>query len=155
MRKLGGTHIFGPTEDISRKVGVRPFTVDGMDHALVATILSAEGGIGVRNGNFCAQPYMRKLLDVSPEEERAKRAARCDNPTLPGMVRASFGCYNNEADIDRFMEMLTKIVRKEYMGKYSLHPLTGMYVAEGYDVSAGSHFGHFDAPRRTPSEREA
>ncbi len=155
MRKLGGTRIFGPTEDISKKVGVLPFTVDGMDHALVATILSTEGGIGVRNGNFCAQPYMRKLLDVSPEEERQKRAARCDNPTLPGMVRASFGCYNNDEDIDRFIETLTKIVRKEYVGSYSLHPVTGMYVAKGYNVIAATHFGHFDPLRSSPAGREA
>ena len=155
MRTLGGTRIYGPTEDISKKVGVLPFTVDGMDHALVATILSTEGGIGVRNGNFCAQPYMRKLLDVTPEEERKKRAARCDNPTLPGMVRASFGCYNNEEDIDRFVETLTKVVRKEYAGSYSLHPITGMYVAKGYDVAASAHFGHFDAHRLHTQGREA
>src|SRR5512143_1023862 len=55
VAELGGVRLYGPTEDLSRKVGVVPFTVDGMDHALVATILSAEGGIGVRNGNFCAQ----------------------------------------------------------------------------------------------------
>ncbi|HEV8539481.1 MAG TPA: aminotransferase class V-fold PLP-dependent enzyme [Bacteroidota bacterium] len=140
MKKLPGVQLYGPTEDVSKKVGVIPFNVDGMDHALVATILSTEGGIGVRNGNFCAQPYMRKLLNVSPEEEKLKRAARCDNPILPGMVRASLGCYNNEDDIDVFLDMLGRILRKEYRGQYSIHPVTGLYTAKGYGVDAHNHF---------------
>ncbi len=145
IQQLPGVHIYGPTENLSNKVGVIPFTVDGMDHALVATILSTEGGIGVRNGNFCAQPYMRKLLNVSPEEEKMKRAARCDNPVLPGMVRASFGCYNNEEDIDMFLDMLRRIVRKEYRGQYALHPVTGMYTAKGYTIDVQKHFHPFSA----------
>ena len=144
MKNLAGVRIYGPLNDLSKKVGVIPFNVEGMDHALVATILSAEGGIGVRNGNFCAQPYMRKLLDVSPEEEKMKRAARCDNPTLPGMVRASFGCYNNEEDVDLFIHMLDRIVCRKYFGKYTIDPVTGMYSTNGYSVNAGKHFRFFN-----------
>ena len=144
MKKLPGVRIYGPTDDVSNKVGVIPFNIDGMDHALVATILSAEGGIGVRNGNFCAQPYMRKLLGVTPEEEKMKRAARCDNPTLPGMVRASFGCYNNEEDVDIFLDMLNRIVRREYCGKYAIDPITGMYSTDGYEPLATQRFRFFD-----------
>jgi hypothetical protein len=36
--------------------------------------------------------------------------------------------------------MLQRIVKKEYRGKYSIHPVTGMYVAEGYKISAEKHF---------------
>ena len=140
IQKLPGIRIYGPTSDLSNKVGVIPFSVDGMDHALVATILSAEGGIGVRNGNFCAQVYMRTLLNVSPEEEKSKRAARCDNPTLPGLVRASFGCYNNEEDIDIFLDMLERIAKKKYSGTYSIDPLTGMYRTKGYSIQTANHF---------------
>jgi cysteine desulfurase/selenocysteine lyase len=143
MKKLPGVRIYGPTESLLHKVGVIPFTVEGLDHALVATILSTEGGIGVRNGNFCAQPYMRQLLNVTPEEEKQKRAARCDNPILPGMVRASFGCYNNEEDVDIFLDMLTRIVNRQYRGEYSIDPLTDMYAAKGYRVDARQHFHPF------------
>jgi selenocysteine lyase/cysteine desulfurase len=144
MKKINGLRLYGPTEDVSGKVGVIPFTIDGMDHALVATILSVEGGVGVRNGNFCAQPYMRKLLGVSPEEEKEKRAARCDNPALPGMVRASFGCYTNEEDIAIFLEALEKIARRQYRGTYTVDPITGMYRVKGYTVDASKHFRFFN-----------
>lgn len=147
MRILPRVRIFGPTENLENKVGVIPFIVDGMDHALVATILSVEGGIGVRNGNFCAQPYMRKLLNVSQEEEKFKRVSRCDTPTLPGMARASFGCYNNEEDVDIFVDMLDRIVHNTYEGVYSIDPATGLYAAKGYEVDASGFFRPGDRER--------
>lgn len=153
MLNFPGLRIYGPTDTMANKVGVIPFTLDGIDHALVATILSVEGGIGVRNGNFCAQPYMRKLLNVSQEEEKSKRAARCDNPLLPGMVRASFGCYNNKEDVDIFIDMLDRIVHKKYEGLYSLHPVTGMYVAKGFEVHSRDYF-RFKIPSETFVNRE-
>ncbi len=140
MQKIAGVRLYGPTDNLSGKLGVLPFTVEGMDHALVATILSVEGGIAVRNGNFCAQPYMRQLLGVTPEEEKKKRADRCDNPMLPGMVRASLGCYNNEDDIDHFIQLLERISQRNYKGKYSFNAMTGLYEAHGFDVQPTRHF---------------
>ena len=52
----------GPDVD---RLGVSTFTVDGMHHALVASVLSAEYAIGVRHGCFCAHPYITHLLGVS------------------------------------------------------------------------------------------
>ena len=47
-------------------LAVAAFTVEGMHHALVAARLSAEFGIGVRHGCFCAHPYLLRLLGVGP-----------------------------------------------------------------------------------------
>lgn len=144
MKSLPGIQLYGPAKEPWQKVGVIPFNVVGLDHSLVATIMSTEGAIGVRNGNFCAQPYMRRLLNVTPEEEKEKRSSRCDTPTLPGMVRASFGCYNNREDVDRFIEMLRRIVRREFLGKYTIDPATGMYSVDGYELNSGSVFKYFN-----------
>jgi selenocysteine lyase/cysteine desulfurase len=140
-RGVPGITLYGPVDDPRARVGVLPFTLDGFDHALVATILSAEGGVGVRNGNFCAQPFMRSLLGVTPAEEKLKRAASCDNPAVPGMVRASLGCYNNREDVDRFIEMLHCIARREYSGKYAIDPATGAWRPEGYAVAIPDPYG--------------
>jgi len=51
---------------------------------------------------------------------------------LPGFVRASIGCYNNQPDIDRLEEMLERIVLGEYQGKYSAHRSSGSYYPEGF-----------------------
>ncbi len=142
--RIPGVTVYGQTSDYSQKVGVIPFTIEGLDHGLVSTILSVEGAVGVRNGNFCAQPYTRTLLGVTQDEERKKRAARCDNPSLPGMVRASIGCYNTEEDIDIFIGMLEKIAHKEYRGRYELDPFTGLYACEGHAIDYSRHF-RYDA----------
>ncbi|MDQ1535870.1 MAG: hypothetical protein QOE58_263 [Actinomycetota bacterium] len=43
--------IFGPEQD---RVGVTCFTIGNLDSSLVSAVLSAEYGIGVRDGKFCA-----------------------------------------------------------------------------------------------------
>jgi len=133
-RKIPGITLYGPVDDPGIKVGVLPFTLGEIDHALVATILSTEGGVGVRNGNFCAQIYMRGLLKVTPEAEKANRAMSCDNASLPGMVRASLGCYNNRDDVDAFLGELGKIARREFRGKYEIDPDTGSYREEKFTL---------------------
>ena len=52
------------------------------------------------------------------------------------MVRASLGCYNNEEDIDVFIEMLERVVRREYKGEYILNGKSGSYSAKGFDFNA-------------------
>ena len=46
-------------------IGVVTFTVDGQPPAVVAAALSAEHGIGVRDGAFCAHPLVRRLLGAA------------------------------------------------------------------------------------------
>lgn len=93
--------------NVDEKVPIISFNIDGLYHGDVATILSTEGGIGVRNGCFCAQPYVHKLLGISLKDiEELKRNK--DLPR-PGMVRISFGLYNNYEEIDMFLKLLEKI----------------------------------------------
>jgi selenocysteine lyase/cysteine desulfurase len=81
------------------------FVIEGVPHALVAARLSAEFGIGVRHGCFCAHPYLLRLLGLSPAEVSAYRSAVLagDRRTIPGAVRASAGLSTSLADIDRFI----------------------------------------------------
>jgi len=147
LKRIHGVHLYGPTDNLSEKVGVIPFTVEDMHHGLVAAILAAEGGIGVRNGFFCAQPYVKRLLNVSPEEEREAGCGtgNADKSLVPGMVRASLGCYSNEADIDLFLEMLERIVRREYKGEFVQDPSSGSFVPTGYDLAFNKYFSFFDS----------
>ena len=83
-------------------LAVAAFTVDGMHHALVAARLSAEFGIGVRHGCFCAHPYLIRLLGVGSEGvARAREAVRRgDRTAIPGAVRASCGLGTTSDDVD-------------------------------------------------------
>jgi cysteine desulfurase/selenocysteine lyase len=142
IRKISGVTLYGPNDDLSKKVGVITFNVEGMHHALVASILSAEAGIGVRDGCFCAQPYVKKLLKLTPEEEkRLNNDILCgDKSDIPGMVRASLGCYNNEEDIDMFVDALARIARREYKGNYVMNKTTGRFTPEGFHIDVAEYF---------------
>jgi hypothetical protein len=60
------------------------------------------------------------------------------------MVRASLGCYSNEADIDLFIEMLERIVRREYKGTYRQDPSSGAFFPEGFEMNVNRYFSFFE-----------
>jgi cysteine desulfurase/selenocysteine lyase len=60
------------------------FNLKGIHHFDVATILN-EKNVAVRSGHHCAQVLMKKL-------------------GVSGTVRASFGIYNTEADVEKLVE---------------------------------------------------
>jgi len=136
IRSVPGIEIYGQSDPdkSGEKVGVVPFNLDGKSHFMVAAILGYEGGVGVRSGCFCAHPYVVHLLQLPAREQHQWRdqALRGDKSTLPGMVRASFGCYNNEDDVDKLVEMLHRISRDDFTGKYRVHAASGEYIPVDY-----------------------
>ena len=94
------------------RLGVVTFTVAGMHHALVAAALSAEHGIGVRHGCFCAHPYITHLLGIDAAGAGAVRSSlrRGERAGIPGAVRASFGIGTTEDDVDALVAALTSLM---------------------------------------------
>ncbi len=87
------------------------FTVEGMHHALVAARLSAEFGIAVRHGCFCAHPYVIRLLGLDPTavETYRQEVLQGDHRRTPGAVRASAGLGNSAEDIDALLAALSAL----------------------------------------------
>jgi selenocysteine lyase/cysteine desulfurase len=142
LKRIKGMVFYGPAEDLSEKVGVIPFNLNGVHHALVAAVLSTEYGIGVRNGYFCAQPYVKTLLNLTSEEDLNSGCGTSspDKTRTPGLVRASFGCYSSEADVDALVDALERVARKEYKGKYTQDPKSGTFRAEGHTIDYEKYF---------------
>ena len=63
-----------------------------------------------------------------------------DRSRLPGLVRISFGCYNNQAEVDHLIEMLEKIVRRDFQGRYVQDPASGEFWCEGYRPRTTDYF---------------
>jgi selenocysteine lyase/cysteine desulfurase len=127
LATIPGVRVLGPALDIGT-LPVATFTVEGCHHALVAARLSAEFGIGVRHGCFCAHPYLLRLLDLSPEQVAAYRAAvlRHDRRSIPGAVRASAGVGTSGADIDALLTAVDAIARGSAAPvEYEQDPTTG------------------------------
>lgn len=140
MRKIPKVRLYGPLDEMKRKVGVITFNIDGMHNALVAAIFGTEGAVGLRNGCFCAHPYVKRMIGISPEEDRRLTSEMIsgDKSNIPGLVRASLGCYSNREDIDIFLDMLHKIVSGGYRGEYALNAKTGTFSAKGYNPLLGN-----------------
>jgi selenocysteine lyase/cysteine desulfurase len=138
LRAIDGIHVLGPRgrDDGHDRHGlaVAAFTVDGMHHALVAARLSAEFGIGVRHGCFCAHPYLIRLLGVGREGvARAREAVRRgDRSAIPGAVRASCGLGTSTDDVDALLDALRTLVTGQTApAHYVQDDVTGDFWPEG------------------------
>ncbi|MFI7690344.1 aminotransferase class V-fold PLP-dependent enzyme [Nonomuraea sp. NPDC049655] len=85
------------------RVGIVSFVVDGYSAREVAEALSGEYGIGVRDGKFCAHPFVRHLLDASD--------GGCEDGTASA-VRASIGIGSTQEHVDRLVEALRDLVSR-------------------------------------------
>jgi selenocysteine lyase/cysteine desulfurase len=106
LRAIGGVNLLGPPPESGEPtLAVAAFTVDGMHHALVAARLSAEWGIAVRHGCFCAHPYLIRLLGLGGDAVHAYRdqVLHGDHRTMPGAVRASGGLGTSAGEIDALL----------------------------------------------------
>ena len=99
LRSVPDICFYGETDPrrTDDRIGVVSFNLGGFHHALVAAILAYEGGIGVRNGCFCAQPYVMRLLGLGAADQTRWRRAQLagDNTGRPGMVRVSFAALQH------------------------------------------------------------
>ena len=111
------------------RVGLLTFNLRGIPYDLLAAILSAEHGIGIRHGCFCAHPLMVRLLRVDDaemhrlvEETRAGHHER-----LPGAARMSLGLGSTRSDIDALADALTAVAADGPRWTYRLNARTEEY----------------------------
>jgi selenocysteine lyase/cysteine desulfurase len=86
------------------RVATAAFNLFGRDHAEMAAILSAEYGIGVRNGSFCAHPLLVHLAGDGLDGWKPGCGLR-----VPGAVRASLGLGTDAEDLRRLGAALSEI----------------------------------------------
>ncbi len=144
FKTIPGLQIYGDSNPANARdrLGVIPINLEGMSHYLVAAILGHEFGIGVRNGCFCAHPYMLFLMGVSDNQAEQVRASilRGDRREVPGMVRISFGLYNTLEEVDRLIAALRAVVSRQFKGKYHQNIASGEYVPEGWNIDFDKFF---------------
>ncbi|WP_206323610.1 aminotransferase class V-fold PLP-dependent enzyme [Streptomyces sp. HNM0574] len=126
--------LFGEDAD---RVGVLSFVVEGWNSSHFAAALSAEYGIGVRDGLFCAHPLLRTLLGAEEQEP-----GECGAPeAAPGekslnAVRVSFGAGTPDEHIERFVRAVKELVRDG--ARWSYRTEDGRCVPDrGADSAAG------------------
>lgn len=144
LAKIEGVQLYGDTDPrtAAQRLGVIPFNIRGLSHFLVAAILGAEWGIGVRNGCFCAHPYLLHLLGLSAEESNRVRRdiLNDDRRDMPGLTRISFGLYNTAEEVDVLIQAISNIARGKYYGRYEQDPRSGEYQAVDWQPDLGRYF---------------
>ncbi|GIG28542.1 aminotransferase class V-fold PLP-dependent enzyme [Cellulomonas marina] len=85
LEALDGVQVARLWPDAEDPVGVVTFTLPGHDPGLVAAYLSAEHGIGLRDGRFCAHPLLARL------------------GASGGALRASVGVGSSLADVEHLL----------------------------------------------------
>jgi len=107
LTAIPGVRVYGdPDPERTPRLGVVSFNLAGLEHGLVAAVLNDYHNVAVRNGCFCAHPYVRELLkpelwelEIDPDAEDAEALIE----PWRGMVRASLGLYSTDEDIDALL----------------------------------------------------
>lgn len=123
LSAIDGVRLYGPAPSVAPRTGCVSFNLDGLDHGLTARILGDHFNIELRSGCFCAEPYVRRLLkpevlelDIDPDAPDVK--ARITRRL--GLVRASLGLHNTEADVDALAAAVAAVAadREGYRAAY-------------------------------------
>ncbi|MEU9983002.1 aminotransferase class V-fold PLP-dependent enzyme [Streptomyces sp. NPDC050856] len=96
--------------DDAPRVGVISFVVEGWNSSHFAAALSAEYGIGVRDGLFCAHPLVRTLLGGDPGGV-GECGAPDGGPAALNAIRVSFGAGTPDEHVERFVRAVRELVR--------------------------------------------
>jgi selenocysteine lyase/cysteine desulfurase len=121
LRTIDGVTVLGHP-DPSRRIGALSLTIEGIPHELAASILNREAAIAVRNGCFCAHPYLHRLLGLEDTTELRRRLMAGEEVELPGAVRPSFGIFNDEEEVDELVRMIRVIRDRAWTGAYGEIP---------------------------------
>ncbi|MBS5937230.1 aminotransferase class V-fold PLP-dependent enzyme [Clostridium sartagoforme] len=112
LKSINNIISYGDNDNISDRLGIAVFNIKDIYHAEVARLLASLRAIAVRQGAFCAHPYVKRLLGLS--EDESSRYLVDSTCTMPGMVRVSFGLYNSIDEIDVFLNTLELICKLRY-----------------------------------------
>jgi selenocysteine lyase/cysteine desulfurase len=118
LNSIPNIKIYGIQDSYSpnflQKGGVITFSLRKVPHNVVARELAEYGGIGVRNGCFCAHLLIKHLIGLKPLRLFVAKLLMMFVPTLgtvylPGLVRVSFGLENDKNEVRYFIKILKQI----------------------------------------------
>jgi len=112
LRALPDVTLYGP-DAVEERVGIVTFNIHGVSDMLAAAVLGEEFAVAVRNGRFCAHVHTASLL-------RNRGGFTADGDAPPSAVRASFGLYSDESDVDRLLEGIECLRARRWKGTYRM-----------------------------------
>ncbi|GAA1977397.1 aminotransferase class V-fold PLP-dependent enzyme [Isoptericola halotolerans] len=120
LETIDGVEIVRLWPDAADAVGVVTFTVDGYEPGHVAAYLSAEHGVGVRDGRFCAHPLLSRLGYGA------------------GAVRSSVGVGTAGEEVERLVAAVRTLVTEGPRARYDVVDGLWIVVDDPRPVPEGS-----------------
>ncbi|MBO4159723.1 MULTISPECIES: aminotransferase class V-fold PLP-dependent enzyme [Micromonospora] len=117
LAAIPGVTLLSLLGDGAPRVGVVSFVIEGWRSSQVAAALSAEHGIGVRDGLFCAHPLMRVLVGAVHQGPASGRDSRPQGRSQHA-IRASFGAGTPVEHVDRLVDAVSSIVHEGTRHEY-------------------------------------
>jgi selenocysteine lyase/cysteine desulfurase len=129
LLQVPGLTIYTTWDWADERIGVLTFNLAGMHHSLLASVLSAEYGIGTRAGCFCAHPLMLHLLKIDADQANIIRRSISQGvrALVPGAVRASFGLGTTHEDLRALVVALDAIAEDGPRWEYVQDSVSGEY----------------------------
>ncbi len=131
LSAIDEVNLYGPAPGDVPRTGTMTFNIKGFDHGLTAAALNDYHNIQVRNGCFCAHPYVREMLkrelwdmDLDPNALNAE----ADIERKRGMARASIGLHNSQEDLLALVEAIKDLIAR----KDEIHELYEPFGSNGY-----------------------
>lgn len=145
LAAIPGVRIYGDFDlDRTPRLGVISFNLDGLEHGLAAAVLNDYHNVAVRNGCFCAHPYVRELLkpelwalDLDADAEDAEAWVK----PWRGMIRASLGVYTTDADGEALLAGIRDLLARpdHYRALYQ-SDADGNFRHRTFQIAIGEHF---------------
>lgn len=110
LKSIPNVVCYGDNENLSDRLGIEVFNINGVYHRDTAKYLADNGGIAVRHGWFCAHPYCRRLMNLS--EEEAEAYLKVKDGKMYGMVRVSISAYNTKEEVYKLLNLVEDISKK-------------------------------------------
>ncbi len=132
LGRIPGVRVLGDPDPAAPDRGnVVTFVIDGVAPSIVTSALSTEWAVGARDGAFCAQPYMAKLMAQAGVRgvSEAAPGERCD---APGAVRMSVGPASQPEDIERALAGVDAIAAGRLAFRYRHDPEVGRVAPVGW-----------------------
>ncbi|WP_402462892.1 aminotransferase class V-fold PLP-dependent enzyme [Isoptericola aurantiacus] len=120
LGEIDGVQVVQLWADAADAVGVVTFAVAGYEPGQVAAYLSAEHGIGVRDGRFCAHPLLARLGYGA------------------GAVRSSVGVGTSGEEVERLVEAVAALVADGPRARYDVVDGLWIVVDDPRPVPEGS-----------------
>lgn len=125
LSSINGVNLYGPSPAEIHRTGTIAFNIQGLDHGLTAVALNDYYNIQVRNGCFCAHPYVREMLkqelwaiNIDPNAPNIEAEVERKR----GMVRASMGIYTTEHDVLALCDAVTDLASRQQAIKALYQP---------------------------------